>query len=252
MKTVSPTFDLGIFHQHDDDDDEEFTRTTFTGDTITSIATVGNANASRFYLWSSTVDPDAIEKLLDTHGAFASARRDAAARVPIRIVPIFLLVIIAFLVNLFLDHAFLTHNISLQFLASSSSSTSTSPAGLHFQLEEMEDGDKCITEMKFNYDGTITIGESDGPPFRLAKGKWKQQEDGSIVFNIIRTYKAGNDARKQTDVGEFEYTVERQFTGNPEWVGSKLNFQGVVHLIDEVLGDEEVGYFEMIDVADVK
>lgn len=114
----------------------------------------------------------------------------------------------------------------------------------------MEDEDKCITELKLNYDGTIWIGESDGPLCRHATGSWKQNDDGSIDFKLVRTYRAGNDAREATGMGEFEYTVERQFTGSAAAVGSKLSYQGVVHLIDDVLGDKEVGYFEMIDVSD--
>ena len=56
-------------------------------------------------------------------------------------------------------------------------------------------------------------------------------------------------ARSSTDIGEFDYTVRREFVGDIQMIGSTVNVEGVVHLLDIENGQRnfEVGYFALID-----
>jgi hypothetical protein len=51
-------------------------------------------------------------------------------------------------------------------------------------------------------------------------------------------------------VGDFSYSVTREFHGNVEMVGESISLTGKTHGIDERdLIDAEVGYFTMIDAV---
>jgi hypothetical protein len=90
---------------------------------------------------------------------------------------------------------------------------------------------------------------SDGPNFQEAAGTWDMTDDGSFTMQLDRVFEAGKDKQKDSDVGTFAYKVERKFTGTLKEVGDHTAIEGVVHYMDENLGDEEVGYFEMIDTT---
>jgi hypothetical protein len=122
-----------------------------------------------------------------------------------------------------------------------------SVANKYFQLEELEDADKAVTELYLNGDNSVTVGETDGPFFASAEGSWSQTEE-QFKLTLTRTYKAGSEPKTFTDIGEFTFSVERVLTGTLYRVGAKLAVQGSIHSIDEY-GDNEVGFFEMIDVT---
>ena len=143
----------------------------------------------------------------------------------------------------------LTHHFLLC-LAMTQFATPSSAADLYFQLEEMEDVDKCVTALDLNPDGTVSFGETDGPRVSGATGTW-EQSSGDFAMWIQRTYEAGHEKRLITDVGEFHYSTERILTGELCRVGASLAFKGIIHIQHEVfLGDEEVGYFSMIDTTE--
>jgi len=128
----------------------------------------------------------------------------------------------------------------------------------YFQLEELEDKETCTTEVFLNADRTVTVGKTDGPVFKEASGTWEFNSmlDGGRNFKMTlrRTYDAGKESSKRTDMGEFDFTVTRTFTGQISYVGSKVGVEGVIHdagILQDVGGDgdREVGYFEMIDVT---
>lgn len=118
-----------------------------------------------------------------------------------------------------------------------------------FQLEEMEDKETCTTEVFLKSDSTVEIGKTDGPVHVKARGEWETKPDGTFRMLIARTYETGKDQSTFTDMGEFEYEVERTYTGDFTMIGGLVGVQGVIHNVDEVLGDEEVGYFNMIDTT---
>ena len=53
-------------------------------------------------------------------------------------------------------------------------------ANKYFQLEEMEDKDSCITEIFFNPNKTISVGNTDGPIPLSCDGHWELSEDGGL------------------------------------------------------------------------
>ena len=124
-----------------------------------------------------------------------------------------------------------------------------SVAERYFQLEEMEDADHCETEIFLNADSSVTVGLSAGPTFVRGQGSWNQSPDGSFQMTLKRVYPAGIEKRADTDMGEFEYEIERSFTGEMTYVGENIAVSGIVHMNDEIFGDEEVGYFNMIDTT---
>jgi len=117
-----------------------------------------------------------------------------------------------------------------------------------FQLEENEDKESCSTEIFLSNDGTVSVGDTDGPLPLQAIGTWKQTGEKFDMI-IKRTFGSGQDG---TDVGEFKFDVERIYTGLLGTVGSSLAVEGSMHLRDELKGDMEVGYFSMIDTTEAK
>lgn len=142
--------------------------------------------------------------------------------------------------------------------SSPSSSALYSARDRYFQLEEREHADLCITEILCHSNGTVTLLQTDGPRHMSASGFWTEHlkgvafgtTKGTFEMTLKRTYPGGHQKSKQTDVGSFGYDVERQFTGEFGLVGGKLSVSGTIHLSDRGLGDEEVGFFEMIDTTE--
>ena len=155
---------------------------------------------------------------------------------------------------------------------SGSSSNEQSPDHLfgetYFQLEELEDCESATTELYLHSDNTVSVGETDGPMYLQASGTWTTttpmsngytpynsngSNSGSTVQNfamtITRRYEAGREKSESTDVGTFEFDVERTFLGEIIRIGANVGVSGKIHMYDDLLGDEVVGYFNMIDTT---
>lgn len=110
-----------------------------------------------------------------------------------------------------------------------------------FQLEELEDKESATTELHLNWDNTVSLGATDGPRFLKGSGTWKYNPDTLTVEVILsRTYAAGKHPSYTTDMGEFDFTVDRVLTGAVEWTGNKVNVAGSIHYMDQARGDEKV------------
>jgi hypothetical protein len=126
----------------------------------------------------------------------------------------------------------------------------------YFQLEELEDRDTATTELRLNWDNTVTVGVTDGPRYSATtttSGTWHydaQTHDLQLILQ--RTYPAGHRPSQFTDMGEFEYTVDRILVGHAEWMtneGDRVHIVGSIHNIDDIYGEEKVGYFHLIDTT---
>jgi len=119
-------------------------------------------------------------------------------------------------------------------------------ASKFYQLEELEDREACTTEIFLSNDGSVTATETNGPPHIDVTGKWSQSNDTSFTMTVKRTYGTGNDS---SDIGEFQFDVERSFIGEITLVGGVTSITGSMHMNDEFSGDVEVGFFSMIDTT---
>jgi hypothetical protein len=95
-----------------------------------------------------------------------------------------------------------------------------------FQLEEKEDKESCSTEVFLSNDGTVTLGDTDGPLPLQATGTWKQTGE-KFEMSIKRTFGSGQDG---SDVGEFKFDVDRAYIGFLEYVGGSIAIDGSMHL----------------------
>ena len=119
----------------------------------------------------------------------------------------------------------------------------------YYQLEEMEDRENATTECYLKQDGTVVLGDTDGPLWTSAQGKWYIQDDG-FIMTITKKFGAGTDS---SDMGEFEYELERTFIGDMTVVGESVAITGVMKSDDVLTGKEkEVGFFNMIDGTDAR
>jgi hypothetical protein len=119
------------------------------------------------------------------------------------------------------------------------------PGGKHFQLEELEDSEACTTDIFLNSDNTISVGQTNGPLFLSGKGTWRAypEIDGKTLFEMIMTrrYQTGKEGTQKTDIGEFEYNVERTFRGELTLVGgSTLAMNGEILDVDAIFGERKV------------
>ena len=115
-----------------------------------------------------------------------------------------------------------------------------------FQLEEREDRDSALTELWLNADGTVTIGETDGPEPVSYEGKWSiletaSEADRPFRLRLDRNYEGSPNTNAN-------YHVKREFWGNIGMVGESVEVEGVIHGLDERDNvDCEVGFFALID-----
>ncbi|KAG7365547.1 hypothetical protein IV203_038751 [Nitzschia inconspicua] len=121
----------------------------------------------------------------------------------------------------------------------------------YYQLEEMEDRENSTTELFLKEDGTILLGDTDGPLWTSAVGEWMiAPGSNDFVMTITKRFGAGQD---NSDMGEFEYELERTFQGEMIEVGESVAITGVMLCEDPLTGKEqEVGFFNMIDGTDVR
>lgn len=164
------------------------------------------------------------------------------------------------------------------------------PASKFYNLEEMEDAEKCTTEVFLSKDGTISLSPTatDGPPPLSASGTWTtnalqqlpyqdaitNSDKSTFRMVITRTFgtlddseemgftsKSSNDnnsgangtnGKKDLVMGDFTFDVTRIYTGTIQRVGDLIEVEGIVHMSDDFFGDMEVGYFSMIDTTDAR
>ncbi|KAL7469249.1 hypothetical protein ACHAXS_009508 [Conticribra weissflogii] len=152
--------------------------------------------------------------------------------------------------------------------AKASSSTAlnlfqTKAYGRHYQLEELEDAESASTDIILNEDNTITLGRTDGPFYVEASGTWSEafedkRSEGGVgrrlfSMSLRRKYISGNKGKDTTDIGEFEYEVERSYMGEITLVGgSLLAMNGEIYDVDEIFGERKVGFFNMIDTTEAR
>lgn len=98
----------------------------------------------------------------------------------------------------------------------------------------MEDRYSCLTELTLHKDGSFTMGETEGPTPVHAGGYWEEDDkSGTFVMNMVRTFSTGYDG---TDMGKFDYAVERHFVGQVTRVGANFAVAGSIHSVDHVFG----------------
>lgn len=131
-------------------------------------------------------------------------------------------------------------------------STPTFVANKFYQLEELEDKDDCSTEVFLKDDGSVIVGNSDGPIPVESSGEW-ELDGKDFKMTLRRVYDGGKKPSRFTDVGEFQYEVVRSYEGEIGHMGQEFAVNGgVIHSIHSELGDEKVGYFNIIDTTDAK
>jgi len=137
----------------------------------------------------------------------------------------------------------------------------------------MEDKDTCTTELFLTLDRTVEFGDTDGPIPLESSGSWEVAPDtNDFSMTVTRKFNTGAES---TDMGEFTYerklfsdnvcrfsgsikfnhsifasAVVRTYTGEMTKVGDAVGITGVMHNMDDLLGDEEIGFFNMIDATD--
>jgi len=144
---------------------------------------------------------------------------------------------------------------------SATTETATAANNKYFQLEEMEDNESCTTEIYLADDGSVRVSttETDGPLPKAASGTWVEtevgeagddDEDSPLPFSMLIARTFGTGIGMGEDKGSF--TVERTFRGSVSLVGDSVSISGSMHILDDVKGDINVGYFSMIDTTDAK
>jgi hypothetical protein len=119
-------------------------------------------------------------------------------------------------------------------------------------MEELEDKENISTEIHLMPDNTVAFGETDGPPPAKTVGVWSFNEDENIFeMKVVRTFGAGLSA---TDLGEFDFGVERTYVGIVTKVGENVAVSGSIRLTDDVTlgGGDKVGFFNLIDTTDIR
>ena len=136
--------------------------------------------------------------------------------------------------------------------------------GRHFQLEELEDAEASTTDVLLNPDMTVTLGGTNGPLYVSSHGTWSEScvgvgnddqnaEDFKRLFTmkLTRRFVTGAEGTDATDVGEFEYDVQRTYEGECFLVGgSVFAMNGEILDVDEIFGERRVGFFNMIDTTE--
>ncbi|KAL7564732.1 hypothetical protein ACA910_010143 [Epithemia clementina (nom. ined.)] len=127
----------------------------------------------------------------------------------------------------------------------------------YYQLEEMEDRENSTTELFLKADGTVLIGDTDGPLWLSAEGTWHVPAGtDDFTMTIRKTFGTGSKAQ---DMGECSFQVERKYIGDLTEVGESVAITGVMKapsLDEDGNKDEEsykeVGFFNMIDGTNVR
>lgn len=116
----------------------------------------------------------------------------------------------------------------------------------YYQLEEIEENESVTTEVFLKADRTVAFGQTDGPRYSAADGKWDiHPVTNELTMVVRRRFDAG---QPNTDVGEFDYHLERKFSGEMTNIGANVG------IIDGVMsehhdGSAVVGYFSLIDAT---
>ncbi|KAL7440428.1 hypothetical protein ACHAXH_006863 [Discostella pseudostelligera] len=130
-----------------------------------------------------------------------------------------------------------------------------------YQLEELEDREECETELWLNDDGSVTLGETNGPLYKSYHGDWHvietaSEDDKPFRMRLTRTYDASSRSGANK-IGDFTYDITREFWGSIEMIGDSISVSGKMHgssyngsdvyLGELSMNESEVGYFTMID-----
>lgn len=129
-----------------------------------------------------------------------------------------------------------------------------------FQLESQEGPDSFLTEIMLNPDGTVEIGQSEGPEFCHSFGFWEEEQpqqsqedavakDTGFAMSITMEFEGGSIPSGDERIDKFRYSVERIYTGEWALVGAQQAVVGSILYRDEELGDAHVGYFQMIETT---
>lgn len=111
----------------------------------------------------------------------------------------------------------------------------------------MEDQEDCTTEVILNPDLSVTVLETNGPPFVKAVASWKKEDDGTFEMEMQRFYEAGAESKASSDMGPFSFSTIRKFQGQMSKIGAKVGIEGAI--LDGLNEEKKVGYFEMIDTT---
>ena len=114
-----------------------------------------------------------------------------------------------------------------------------------------------MTEVYLNTDQTVTIGNTDGPQCTHGSGVWTQNDDlTTFAMTISRRYGGGREALMTTDMGEFEFEVERNYVGEMIMIGDHVGISGSMKIDSDISNTvfsggvaKEVGFFSMIDTG---
>lgn len=107
----------------------------------------------------------------------------------------------------------------------------------------MEDKENSTTELFLNVDRTVEFGDTDGPQWSEISGNWEiVPGTNDFTMKIHKKFKTGNEG---SALGEFEFSVDRIFSGEMTEVGESVAITGIMRSDD----DREVGYFNMIDAT---
>lgn len=69
-------------------------------------------------------------------------------------------------------------------------------------------------------------------------------------MTLIRKFKTG---QSKTDMGEFDYEIGRVYKGEMTKVGDSVGITGTMNsLPDALTGEQQVGFFNMIDGTDIR
>lgn len=93
----------------------------------------------------------------------------------------------------------------------------------YFQLEEFEDQERCTTAIFLRSDKRVEIGLTDGPRHVNGVGNW-EVEGNAFKMTLVRKFAAGH---AHSDMGQFEYEVQRIFEGDLTTIGGLVGITGV-------------------------
>ena len=114
-----------------------------------------------------------------------------------------------------------------------------------YQLEEREDAECAKTELFLRTDRSIEFGKTDGPLTKEQAGTW-EVEPGTNNFRM-RVRRKFTTGAEGTDMGEFDFEVIREYTGEMKLVGESVGITGTMINKDDILGDS--GMFGILVVG---